>query len=107
MNLSDAESTSIHEALGYWVENWDWECPTLFGLDRSELEEVVRTWPASLEGHPEIAEVAVIGSLRELLWGASSLPPDRVERLLGMGHRQAESLLKRLIGSRHEKQRNA
>ena len=107
MKLSDPESTAISKALGYWVENWDWECPTLFGLESSEVEEVAKAWPAEVEGNTETASVAIIGALRELLWGASSLPRDQVEQLLGIGYTDAESLLKRLSANYNERQENA
>ena len=33
----------------YWLEHWDWECPTLFGLNKSELQQVCDEWPDTFE----------------------------------------------------------
>ena len=31
--------------MSYWAAHWDWECPTVFGIELEELQVVLEAWP--------------------------------------------------------------
>ncbi len=82
--------------MAYWVSKWDWECPTLFGIELDELKHVSAQWPLLAGDNDSIAQHAAIVALRELLHGASSVAPGDVKRLIGLSHDGATTLLARL-----------
>jgi hypothetical protein len=89
--LSSDEQEQIRKALSYWVTHWDWECPTLFGIQLEELQVVLAEWPRPLV--PEhVAAMATIGALRELLHGASTPPRSEIPRILGIEYEVASAL---------------
>ena len=94
LSLTAEEVT--RRALGYWSEHWDWECPTLFGIERVELHSVLSTWPTIAPGTEEQVSLAVVGAYRELLYGASAVARSEVEATIGVTHEQACSLLEQL-----------
>ena len=73
-NYSAKEKEALENAIHYWIEKWDFECPTLFGLEKTDLIEVAKSWPVSLSTDRERTLIACLGSLRELLHGASAIP---------------------------------
>lgn len=96
-DLSTAEQRALPKVLAYWVAHWDWECPTLFGLEKSDLEAVLASWPASLSSQEETAALAIIGSLRELLYGASAAPKSELPAICGLAYKEASALTDRLF----------
>ena len=80
----------------YWLEHWDWECPTLFGLNKSELQQVCDEWPDTFEKGSVLAGRAVSNSLGELLWGASALPDSKVLSLFGEPKKNIETFYLRI-----------
>ena len=83
--------------MAYWVSKWDWECPTLFGIELDELKHVLAQWPLLAGDKDCIAQHAAIGALRELLHGASPVAPGDVKRLIGLSYDGATALLVRLL----------
>ena len=70
--------------LSYWEWHWDWECPTLFGLDLKEYRAAAETWRATLDlSLPQVA-YAMLGALREFLHGASAVKAEAVAGIAGM-----------------------
>ena len=94
--ISDADQQAVRQAMQYWVEHWDQECATLFGIELDELRLALRRSPLLL-GEPGL-EAAAIGALRELLYGASSLPRAAVQGAIGISFDQAEALMETLNG---------
>jgi len=86
------ESQAIYKSIQYWIDKWDWECPTLFGLEKFDMEAVVNRWPNALKENREIALKASLGSLGELLYGASAVPKSKISEILGMSYDQSEEL---------------
>jgi hypothetical protein len=76
----------------YWGERWDWECPTLFGLEHDEFVRIVARWPRVDTGSEQAASFAAVGAMRELLFGASAPAADRLPDLIGLSHAQAVGL---------------
>jgi hypothetical protein len=70
--------------------------PTLFGLERSDLSKVLKEWPLSLEQQEPIATLAIQGALREVLYGASTIPDDKIESVSGLSMNDLEALAQRL-----------
>ncbi len=85
-SLSDSDQQAVRRAMAYWVQHWDWECPTLFGLEREDIVNAIETWPRSIA---TTTSRAAIGSLRELLLGASTPAKGELPRLIGMPYDQA------------------
>jgi hypothetical protein len=98
--LSTSESAAIGRVLHYWTEHWDSECPTLFGLELPELRSVSEAWPVVQD--QSLAEIAVVGSMREFVWGASAIPEEAVLSECGLSYEEACGLLERLISRRGE-----
>jgi len=94
--LTTLEQVAIRNAMHYWLSHWDSECPTLFGLEQLELGNVAQNWPRSAEQNGEAVALAVCGSLRELLYGASAVSRARVTEIVGLSFEQTETLLHRL-----------
>ena len=70
--------------LSYWEWHWDWECPTLFGLDLKEYRAAADTWRATPDlALPQVA-FAMLGALREFLYGASAVEEESVATIAGM-----------------------
>lgn len=90
--ITTQESEALLKSIVYWVENWDFECPILFGLEKSEMEGIAKSWPISLTQNANAALLACLGSLREILYGASSLQKSEVLVVLGITYSQASEL---------------
>lgn len=93
-DLDESQTDALRRALNYWANHWDWECPTLFGLEQSDFAELVATWPRSVATRPQDCALAIHGALRELLYGASA--PSAVANVLGISEDSAVGLLKLL-----------
>jgi len=90
--LTAQEVEATRRAMLYWTEHWDWECPTLFGVELEEMVAVVKTWPLVATGQEELVATCALGAWRELLYGASSVEPARVGETVGMSYSLAESV---------------
>jgi hypothetical protein len=95
-DLSDTERGAIEAAMRYWLARWDWEFPTLFGLERRELENVLKSWPRSVVSDERAAALAMTSSLRELLHGASAVRKSQVQDVCGLSYDEANLLSKRI-----------
>ncbi|MFN4944284.1 MAG: hypothetical protein ACK5G9_10890 [Akkermansiaceae bacterium] len=89
--LTSAEQDQLRRAMLYWAANWDWECPTLFGIELAELQAVLKAWP-NFTVDNEIEALAAIGALRELLHGASTPPRSELLQILGIEYEEASTL---------------
>ena len=90
--ISPANHRPLQLALQYWERHWDFECPTLFGIEHEQLRDVLSSWPTVPEHLEEIAGLALLGSLRELLYGASAVPHANLPGLIGLSYAQADEL---------------
>ena len=95
-SLSDTELTAVLRAMQYWNDHWDFECSTLFGVEQEDLTAVVAEWPALQNCSSRVAALAALGSLRELLYGASSVQADRLPTLLGLSKSHADVLCEKV-----------
>jgi hypothetical protein len=122
--LTVTEQEIVRRALQYWDddEHWDFECPTLFGFERSELQSVLQSWPLLLstttgpgaaasrdskaaappttsnqKEREQKERLAAIGALRELLLGASTAPKSQIPRILGVNYDTACRLLDKVL----------
>jgi hypothetical protein len=91
--------------MSYWVAHWDWECPTLFGIELEELQAVLEAWPRTATPRETEASDA-IGSLRELLFGASTPARANLTQILGIEYEAAAALCEKVhaIYRSHEAQ---
>ena len=96
MNFTAIEMEALLKSIQYWIDKWDFECPTLFALEKSDLVELVKTWPASLSTDEERTLIASLGSLRELLHGASAVSKEKVPELIGIEYEEASALCGRI-----------
>src|SRR5256885_16434337 len=68
-NLTDADTVIVGQALRAAADGPffpDWEFPTLFGLERSELRAIADAWPKPAASRDDV-EMAVNNSLNNLL----------------------------------------
>ena len=96
-DLSSTEQSALLRMLEYWRAHWDWECPTLFGLEKNQYEAVVNTWPQSLVEQEATTALALVGALREFLHGASAVRKEQVQKLAGLSYAEATGLLEKLL----------
>lgn len=95
---SDVNQQAVRRAMQYWIDHWDWECTTLFGIELNDMKSALHSWPSAIgEDDPKL-EAAATGALRELLYGASALPKSAVQEALGISYDSVENLLKELYG---------
>lgn len=91
-SLTAADQTALGLAMKYWVAHWDFECPTLFGIELEVLQAALASWPVISAGAEQAASLALLGSMRELLYGASAVPRSELPALIGMSYEQAHDL---------------
>lgn len=96
-DLSDAEHAAIKAAMRYWIEHWDWECPTLFGLEKMELQQVLDLWPEVEAENEKNVALAINGAFRELLYGASSVSRKQLQEICGLSNEAVDELSKRVF----------
>ncbi|HAT40706.1 MAG TPA: hypothetical protein DCS87_03145 [Rheinheimera sp.] len=95
-NLTSEERQVIRNALLYWESAWDWECPLLFGLSLDEFREAASTWSENSAQLSESEALAISSAFRELLYGASALPAEKVSVVCGISAVEVEALCNRL-----------
>jgi hypothetical protein len=91
-DYSAEEKEALIKSLHYWIEKWDSECPTLFGLKQEELIEITQNWPSCLTADKDHTLVTCLNSLGELLYGASAIPKAKVPEKLGVKYEIASAL---------------
>ncbi len=89
--LSDSDQLAVRRAMEYWVHHWDWESPTLFGLELDELMRTIETWPRVTAGHEEATCLAAVGAVRELFGGSAPTKAEPTD-LIGLSYEQASEL---------------
>jgi hypothetical protein len=97
-SLTPSEQDQVRAALAYWRDHWDFECSTLFGIELEELIAVLSRWPKAGALSKETEALAVIGSLRELLYGASTPRRERLPSILGIEYEAATALCTKVHG---------
>ncbi|UUZ47716.1 hypothetical protein LP420_31895 [Massilia sp. B-10] len=96
--LSYEDREAVRRAMEYWIACWDWECPTLFGIGFVELDQVHSQWTDGEYRDENMIALAVTGSLRELLFGASAQPESSIQGIIGVPYSHAVLLLEQLNG---------
>jgi len=94
--LSPREQAAIARMLGYWAEHWDADCPTLFGIGRDELQAVLDAWPRVAIGGEPAAALALVGAMRELMFGAMAVRAAQFPAIAGISFGEAGRMLERL-----------
>jgi hypothetical protein len=97
-DLSPSEQQAVHRAMVYWTENWDWECPTLLGIQLDDLMTVLASWPKVPAGSADTTGLAALGAVRELLGGGSAIPADQVPMVTGLSYSEAGALCSKILG---------
>lgn len=98
VDFSKADQAAIQAVLRYWIAKWDWECPTLFGIEKEQVQQVLNLWPESV-GNKEVVALAINGALREFLHGASAVHRSQVAGVCGLSYEEASNLSKRFSES--------
>jgi uncharacterized protein YecA (UPF0149 family) len=83
---------ALKNSIQYWVEHWDWECQTLFGLDIEDFQTILDNWPNGFKLKEENTIYALQGSFRELLYGASAIRTNEIPEVLGVNESIANEL---------------
>ena len=77
MYMTLNEKKALAGLADYWLKQWDWEYPILFGIDYQAIKNVTDGWPdGQLEN--EIGLFIALGLLRETLAGASPIEENRL-----------------------------
>ena len=92
MKLRQDEEDVILHILKYWLDHWDFECPTLFGISESQMEQVVSLWPKGFRENDKITAIAIAHGFGELLWGASSVTSSKSMSVFNWPKSKIESL---------------
>lgn len=92
MELPSENEKLILDILRYWLEQWDFECPTLFGIEESDLEQVISEWPNGFRKNEKVTTRAVSHSFIELLWGASAISETNSLAKFGKSKNDIETL---------------
>lgn len=96
MELSTLDQELVLSSMKYWDENWDFECPALFGIEQDDLRTVIQAWPENLKSGGSVVGRAISHSFSELLWGASSLSNAELVRVLGRPKGDIEKFYNRI-----------
>jgi hypothetical protein len=97
--ISHDDQQALRCAMNYWTTCWDWECPTLFGIELDELKRILERWPLIAKEDEASAAAATLSALRELLYGASAQPKTAIEELIGISYDSADLLCTKLANS--------
>ena len=96
MDLSDLppeEERGLLSMLGYWADCWDGGCAGRFGLDRSQYQAVLASWPQATWEQEHAAALAIGGALRESLHGCDAGRRDEILSRAGLSYTQACAVL--------------
>jgi hypothetical protein len=91
-SLQHVESAALTEVLRYWTARWDWESPTLFGLARSDYDLAVAAWVDRRDTSDTAVALALLGALREILYGASAISAEAIPSVCGLSRAELENL---------------
>lgn len=91
--ISDLNRHAMCQAMHYWIARWDWECPTLFGIELDEFKEHARSLCSDSSDWTLEIGVTANNVLNELLNGASALSRDKLEETIGIPFESVEALL--------------
>ena len=94
--FSELEQTAMRKVIAYYILAWDWECPTLFGLEKNDLLAVLDDWPSHMKGGVEITIFSAAGALREYLYGASAVTAHKAKVETGLSQADLSLILHRL-----------
>lgn len=68
LDLSPGDQESIRRVLAYQLAGWDWETPTVLGVQKEEVEGLLARWPAvDDQEEASVAHVAIHSSLGDLI----------------------------------------
>jgi hypothetical protein len=94
--LQPQDQVALSAVLSYWEQHWDWESPTLFGLELEEYRAATVAWQASGDlSRPGVA-LALSGALREFLYGASSVKDHDILGITSMKKSELVALASRV-----------
>ena len=94
--LQPQEHAALSAVLGYWEQRWDWECPTLFGLELQDYRAAMASWRESFDLSRPAVALALSGALREFLYGASAVKEDYISGITNMQKSEIEDLASRV-----------
>jgi hypothetical protein len=67
-DLSLADQALVRRVLAYQLTEWDWEAPTVLGVQKEEVEDLLARWPAvDDQEEASIAHRAIHSSLGDLI----------------------------------------
>ena len=96
MDLSDLppeEERGLLSMLGYWAERWDHGCAGRFGLDQSQYQAVLASWPNAAWEQEQAAALAIGGAMRESLYGCVARRREEILARAGLSYTQACAVL--------------
>ena len=83
-SLQPQDQAALSAVLSYWEQHWDWECPTLFGLELPDYRAAMAAWRVSADLSQPAVALALSGALREFLYGASAAKEHAIPGITGL-----------------------
>ena len=94
-DLASSEQEGLRRIIAYAIARWDWESPTLFGIEKLQAEVVLREWPASLQRSPAKAAAAIWGPLGFFIHGGGMRDHECLAQF-GLSQKDCAALLNKI-----------
>jgi len=97
-DLSSADQESIRRVLVYQLDGWDWEAPTVLGVQMEEIADLLACWPAVDDlKEASIAHRAIHSSLGDLI-GLRGITEEDCRHAVGVTRKELFGIFKRWKG---------
>ena len=94
-DLSPADQDSIRRVLAYQLARWDWEAPTMLGVQKEEVEGLLARWPAvDDQEEASIAHRAIHSSLGDLI-GLRGISEEDCQSEIGVTPKELAEIFQR------------
>jgi hypothetical protein len=98
-SLSFEGQETIRRVLVYQLDGWDWEAPTVLGVEKKEIETLLANWPAIEDQEKEsIAHRAIHSSLGDLV-GVRGISEEDCQAKIGVSRKELFEVFKRWKGA--------
>ena len=94
-DLTPADQESIRRVFAYQLTKWDWEAPTVLGVQKEEVESLLARWPAvDDEDEASLAHCAIHSSLGDLI-GLRGISETDCQSEIGVTPKELAEIFKR------------
>ena len=94
-DLSSTDKESVRRVLTYQLAEWDWEAPTVLGVEKEEVEGLLKIWPAVDDQKEEsTAHRAIHASLGDLI-GLRGISEEDCQSRIGVTRKELFEIFRR------------